>query len=78
MKVKFETVNKIVNVCTACDKFVDNVYAVSGRYRVNAKSLMGLYSLDLSHEISLIIDSENVDVINNFIKTIKGVLNSSD
>lgn len=32
---------------------------VSGRYTVNAKSIMGIFSLDLSEPVTLVIHSES-------------------
>lgn len=53
MKVKFSTfekVNRFVDVITGFESDID---LVSGRYVVNAKSVMGVYSLDLSKELEL-------------------------
>lgn len=53
MKVKFSTfekVNQFVDVITGFESDID---LVSGRYVVNAKSVMGVYSLDLSKELEL-------------------------
>ena len=57
MKVKINEINKIKRVCEMCNQFVDDVYAISGKHRVNAKSILGLLSLDLSQEIDLVIDT---------------------
>ena len=45
---KFADVAKFVALVSKC---VDDVVAVSQNYRVNAKSLLGIYSLDLSKPI---------------------------
>lgn len=36
----------------------------SGKYIINAKSIMGIFTLDLSKPVELIINTENVKVIN--------------
>ena len=74
MKVKINDVNKIKQVCEVCNQFVDDVYAISGNYRVNAKSILGLFSLDLSQEIDLVIDSYKDSVVSNFRKKIGSVI----
>ena len=74
MKVKSNEIDKIKEVCSVCNQFVDNVYANSGEYRVNAKSILGLLSLDLSQEIELVIDSYKDSTISNFINKINEVL----
>ena len=46
------------------DKFDNDFDLVSGRYVIDAKSIMGIFSLDLSKPISLNVHaSENIDEI---------------
>lgn len=75
MKVKINDINKIKEVCNVCNQFVDSVYAISGNYRVNAKSILGLLSLDLSQEIELIIDTYKDSIVTNFRNKIEIILN---
>lgn len=52
-KVMLGTINDVknfVSVVTQCDYDVD---LISGRYAVDAKSIMGIFSLDLSKPIDL-------------------------
>lgn len=51
-------VTNFVNLLTTYDYEVD---LVSGRYIVNAKSLLGIYSLDLSKPVKLVIYSDECD-----------------
>ncbi len=51
-----EDVKKFVSVVAGVDFDVD---IVSGRYAIDAKSIMGIFSLDLSKELELRIHSEN-------------------
>ena len=74
MKVKINEINKIKQICEVCNQFVDNVYAISGNYRVNAKSILGLFSLDLSKEVELVIDSYKDSVVSDFKKKIDSVI----
>ena len=74
MKIRINDVNKIKKVCEVCNQFVDDVYAISGNYRVNAKSILGLFSLDLSQEIDLVIDSYKDSVVSDFKKKIGSVI----
>ena len=55
-KVHFDTVvdvKKFVNICNSVSFDVD---LVSGRYVVDGKSIMGLFSLDLSKPVELKAD----------------------
>lgn len=74
MKVKINEINKIKQICEVCNQFVDNVYAISDNYRVNAKSILGLFSLDLSKEVELVIDSYKDSVVSDFKKKIDSVI----
>ena len=56
-----EAVKEFVHIANLCDFELD---LISGRYQVDAKSIMGIFSLDLSKPIDLNIHSENdVDAI---------------
>ena len=58
-KVKFDNVvdaQKFVGICNDVDFKVE---LMSGAYIIDAKSIMGIFSLDLSKPIDLNIHSEN-------------------
>ncbi|MCL2754327.1 MAG: HPr family phosphocarrier protein [Oscillospiraceae bacterium] len=52
-KIKITTIEDVKKFVTTVTMFVGDVDVVSGRYTVDAKSLMGLFSLDLSSELTL-------------------------
>ena len=59
VKISLNSIDKVkafVNVVTKYDAEFD---LVSGRYVIDAKSIMGIFSLDLSKPIDLNIHSEN-------------------
>ncbi len=59
--VRFDTVvdaKKFVNICNSVPFDVD---LVSGRYVIDGKSIMGLFSLDLSKPVELQADCEETD-----------------
>jgi len=51
-------VKDFVNIVSRCDFEVD---LTSGRYVVDAKSIMGIFSLDLSKPIKVEVHSDNCD-----------------
>ena len=63
-----EDVKKFVSIVTGCAYDVD---IVSGRYAIDAKSIMGIFSLDLSKDLELKIHSDDcadfLDDIKDFI-----------
>lgn len=63
-----EDVKSFVSVVTGVEFDVD---IVSGRYAIDAKSIMGIFSLDLSKDLELRIHSDNcsdfLDEIKDYI-----------
>lgn len=57
------TLQKFVNVASS---FEDDIVAISGKYTVNAKSIMGLLSLDLSYPVRVEILSNDKNVTSQF------------
>ena len=61
-QIKLNTINEVkefVNIVLQCPYDVD---LVSGRYIIDAKSLMGIFSLDLTRPIDLEADIDSDDV----------------
>lgn len=59
--IKLNTINDVkefVNIVTQYDFEVD---LISGRYAIDAKSIMGIFSLDLSKPIDLQAHSDSSD-----------------
>lgn len=51
-----EDVKNFVSIVTGVDFDVD---IVSGRYAIDAKSIMGIFSLDLTKELEIRVHSDN-------------------
>ena len=71
VKININTINDVknfVSIVSRCDYDVD---IVSGRYAIDAKSIMGIFSLDLSKELTLNIHSDDcadfIDQIKDYI-----------
>ena len=58
--------NKIKKFCNEVSKFASEIDIHKGRYVVCAKSIMGLYSLDLSEPIDVVIHTGMIDEIVRF------------
>ena len=57
--VMLATINDVKNFVTSVSKCDYDVDLISGRYAVDAKSIMGIFSLDLSKPIDLNIHAED-------------------
>ncbi|MBP3703565.1 MAG: HPr family phosphocarrier protein [Lachnospiraceae bacterium] len=64
VKISLNSIDKVKSFVNEVTKFDAEFDLVSGRYVIDAKSIMGIFSLDLSKSIDLNIHSEsNVDEI---------------
>ena len=62
--VLLNSIEKIKNFVNTITRYPYDFDLVSGRYTIDAKSIMGIFSLDLSKPIDLNIHAEeNVDTI---------------
>ena len=64
VKISLNSIDKVKSFCNDIAKFDAEFDLVSGRYVIDAKSIMGIFSLDLSKPIDLNIHAdENLDTI---------------
>ena len=64
VKISLNSIDKVKSFVNDLTKFDTDFDLVSGRYVIDAKSIMGIFSLDLSKPIDLNIHAEeNVDTI---------------
>ena len=68
VSISLNSIDKVKAFVNEITKFDNDFDLVSGRYVIDAKSIMGIFSLDLSKPIELNIHSEtNVDEILNIL-----------
>lgn len=64
VQISLNSIDKVKSFVNDITKFNNDFDLVSGRYVVDAKSIMGIFSLDLSKPINLNIHAEeNIDEI---------------
>ena len=59
VQILLNTINDVKFFVNAVSKYDYDVDLISGRYAIDAKSIMGIFSLDLSKPIDLNIHSES-------------------
>ncbi len=62
-KIMLNTIDDVRNFVTLVSDCTYDVELVSGRYTVNAKSIMGIFSLDLSKPITLCAHFDDTDTL---------------
>ena len=69
VQISLNSIDKVKSFVNDITKFDNDFDLVSGRYVIDAKSIMGIFSLDLSKPIELNIHAdENVNEILNVLK----------
>ena len=74
MKIRLNSIDKVksfVNQMSTLDADID---LISGRYIIDAKSIMGVFSLDLTHDIEIKIDTESKEELEKFKNIIKAYI----
>ena len=67
-EIFLKTIIDVKNFVNAINNFEFDVDLVSGRYVVDAKSIMGIFSLDLSRPITLRVFADDVEEFEEAIK----------
>ena len=69
VKISLNSIDKVKSFVNETTKFDNDFDLVSGRYVIDAKSIMGIFSLDLSKPINLNVHAdENMAAIMETIK----------
>ena len=66
--VLLSSINEVKNFVNIVTKYDFDVDLTSGRYVVDAKSIMGIFSLDLSKPIKVEVHSDSCDELVNELK----------
>ena len=69
VKVNINSIDKVKKFVNVLTKFDGDFDLVSGHYVIDAKSIMGIFSLDLSEDLELVIqDGADQDAVVEAIK----------
>ena len=69
--IKLDTINKVKDFVETVSKYDEEVIIKSHRYEINAKSIMGVFSLNLLEPVIVCLYSDNKNIQNKFIKEIE-------
>lgn len=69
--VKLNNIEILKNFISDISKFESNIDAVRGRYVIDAKSIMGMFSIDLSQSVDILIYSDNERELEKFEEVMK-------
>ena len=69
--VNLNEIGRVNGFVNAASTFMSDIDAVRGHYVIDAKSLMGLMSLDLSKPLDLVLHSYDEEEISRFEEVMK-------
>lgn len=64
--IMLNTIQRVQHFVDIVDKFVSDVEIISGKWVINAKSIMAIFSLNLLEPLLVKIDSDIVEEIESF------------
>ena len=62
-KIMLSSINDVKNFVNIVNKYEFDIDLISERYVVDAKSIMGIFSLDLMNPITMTVHNDNCDDI---------------
>ena len=72
-KILINTINNVKKLVAAANKQTFDIDLIAGRYVIDAKSIMGVFSLDLSKHIDLRIHADEEETV-EFLKEISNMI----
>jgi len=63
LKINLSTIQDVKKFVNIVNKYDSEIDLVSGKYTVDGKSIMGIFSLDLLKPIELIVHSDAADAL---------------
>ena len=66
INVRINSIEKVKSFVRDAESFSCDIDVVYGRYTLDAKSIMGIFSIDLTKELKIVIRSEAKDEILRF------------
>lgn len=70
MKIKLNMVTDVADFVELCSKCIGDVFVHSGRFIVSGKSILGMYSLDLTKPIEVEFNNIPIEVAEGIKKYI--------
>ena len=74
VKISLNSIDKVKSFVNEISQYNYDFDLVSGRYVIDAKSIMGIFSLDLSKPIDLAIHTTSEDEVDSIMEILKPYL----
>lgn len=70
-EIKLDTIKKVEKFTSIIETFKNEIDIISGRYVINAKSVIAIFSLDLTSVLKVIIHDANIEEIGRLQKVLE-------
>ena len=70
-KIKLDTIEKVKKFTSVVGTFDNDIDIISGKYVVNAKSVIAIFSLDLMNVLKVIIHNASLNDVEKFEKAME-------
>ncbi len=71
VKISLNSIDKVKSFVDAIAPFNYDFDLISGRYVIDAKSIMGIFSLDLSRDIDLSVHAQDQEDLKKILDTLE-------
>lgn len=71
VQISLNSIDKVKSFVNAITQFETDFDLISGRYVIDAKSIMGIFSLDLSKPIDLAVHSDSESSMDEILEILK-------
>ena len=72
--ISINTIDNVKKLCAAATNAEYDIDLIAGRYVIDAKSIMGIFSLDLSKTLSIRVHTDDEEAANVFFNKISGMV----
>lgn len=62
--ININSIEKVKTFCEEANKVECDIELYCGKYVIDAKSIMGIFSLNISKPLKMVVNSDNVDITN--------------
>lgn len=70
-EIKLDTIEKVEKFTSIIETFKNEIDIISGRYVINAKSVIAIFSLDLTSVLKVIIHDATIEEIGRLQKVLE-------
>jgi len=65
-QIKINTIDNVKRLSKICEAYIEDIDISSGRYVVDAKSMLAIFSFDLTRPLTIKINSDDLEIIKKF------------